>query len=60
MLLIEKEYNIEALANDLNERVEYAEEYDKFNVKVPITKAMEILDVLYKLSEGVKYIKEVL
>lgn len=59
MLLIEKEYDVEKMANELNKRIDDAEKDDVYNLEIPITKAMEILDVLYELSAGVENIKEV-
>ena len=48
-MLIEKEYDIEDLSSELNKRINDAEEYEEYNVKIPITKAVEILDVLNEL-----------
>ena len=59
LIEIKKEYDVENLVNELEERVDYAEEYEKFNVIVPITVTKDILDVLHELLTGAKNIKEV-
>lgn len=59
LIEIKKEYDVENLVNELEKRVDYAEEYEKFNVLVPITITKDILDVLYELLAGAKNIKEV-
>ena len=59
LIEIKKEYDVENLVNELEERVDYAEEYEKFNVFVPITVTKDILDVLHELLTGAKNIKEV-
>ena len=59
LIEIKKEYDVEDLVNELEKRVDYAEEYEKFNVLVPITVTKDILDVLHELLAGVKNIKEV-
>ena len=59
LIEIKKEYDVEDLVNELEERVDYAEEYEKFNVFVPITVTKDILDVLHELLTGAKNIKEV-
>ena len=59
LIEIKKEYDVEDLVNELEERVDYAEEYEKFNVFVPITVTKDILDVLHELLAGAKNIKEV-
>ena len=59
LIEIKKEYDVENLVNELEERVDYAEEYEKFNVFVPITVTKDILDVLHELLAGAKNIKEV-
>ena len=59
LIEIKKEYDVEDLVNELEERVDYAEEYEKFNVLIPITVTKDILDVLHELLARAKNIKEV-
>lgn len=49
-MLIKKEYNVENLVNELSAKIDYAEEYEKYFVKIPITEARDILDILNELS----------
>lgn len=58
-MLIKKEYNVENLVNELSAKIDYAEEYEKYFVKIPITETRDILDILNELSAGVENIKEV-
>ena len=49
-MLIKKECDIEELVNELEKRIKNAEEDEEYNLEFPITKAMEILDILHELA----------